>query len=454
MDDGTDDCFNTAIQLWVDGDYESAYREIKHLYIIKHSRALNFVGRMFEFGFAPFEEDAEKAFCLYKMSNNAGSIHGKTNLGRAHFNGVGTAKNKSKGVALWREAAEAEKPLPYAQSMLAWALWNGYGTDENKKEALKFYYKAKNTDIDAMCELGMIYLYEPSQENEFEGLKLLEEAAAIGNERATSFMTAYMDVKELCNKLKLNSSNRPKSDVIASLHKCMQYNITLTDEERNRNVLEYVMYNAKNPQKLKIKHLSNFLLLLAHVIYLREEAPYDEQNICMIVELLEAGITEGIESNADRLYEMTRGKKGHEHPALIVYDKYHALSGSDSHTFSHASQVAKNCRELFPEIGSKNDIFCNALSCADAVALADIIAYSFSAIRVNDLEQWASDNVKDLIAFRTELAINYIQLDGNKSNVSYEQLVDFVSSKFSKSALNNCIKFYNEFDSTEGKETS
>ena len=65
--------------------------------------------------------------------------------------------------------------------------------------------------------------------------------------------------------------------------------------------------------------------------------------------------------------------------------------------------------------------------------------------RFIDLEEWIEKNQENLLGFRKELEHKYIKIDGNTSNVTYQQLVDFVSKPFSKSTLENCIHFYSEY---------
>ena len=322
--------------------------------------------------------------------------------------------------------------------MLAWALWNGYGLDENKEEALEMYRRAKDTDKFAMYELGMIYLFELGQECENEGLKLLLKAAENGNENAKKFMAAYEEAKSLFSEEVRSSNTKTNQSVIAALHKSLQYKIKLSPMEIQQCVLGFITFtnNANTLQSKSVKQLAKYLLLLAHVLYLREEAPDDEQNICMIIELLEAGVTDEIESDADLLYNFTRDKKGDDHTAIQAYDKYHALTGSSD--FSYASQVAKDCRGLFPALGSRDEVSFNIASSDDALIIADILAYSFQAIGVDDIEKWEKANEPDLESFRNELKTFYETKGG--TNVTYKQLSDCVSESFSKTTLEKCMR--------------
>ena len=121
---------------------------------------------------------------------------------------------------------------------------------------------------------------------------------------------------------------------------------------------------------------------------------------------------------------------------------------------SYASQAARNCRKLFPEIGLVSNVYSNTSSCADVVGLADILAYGFNAVGVEDLGKWTSENTEDLINFRIQLAANYIRLNGKISNVSCEQLIDSVTNSFSKSALEKYLAFYIEINPVEEKNDS
>jgi len=385
---------------------------------------------MFEDG-KLFKQDDKKAFDLYEESAKAypPSPQGMVNLGRAFFYGIGTDEDNEMGFSWWKKAAMVENPLLDAQKYYEDALMHKYGKNMSKeKETLEFYRHVRDTNVNTMYKLGMIYLYEPGQEREEEGIELLRKAAEQGNEVARKFMAAYNEAIKLCGELTLLDSNKPKNAVIAALHKSIQSETKLTEEERRHHVLEYITNGTANSQNLTTKQLSSYLLVLAHVLLLYKEAPDNEQNICMIVDLLESGISDEIDSDTDLLYDYFRNQKGIDHSAIRIYGLYHDLTGS------YTSQVAENCRELFPVIGSVNDIFGNAFSCADAAVLADILAYSFNAISVDDFE--------NLIEFRVELATNYIRRNGNTSGVTYEQLLDFVSRPFSKSALGGFHEFF------------
>jgi hypothetical protein len=385
VDNDIENTFNEAIRLVNNSKYKEAYEKIEYMYKNEnhkgHPRALNFVGVMYENGEHPFEQNIEKAIEFYEKSAILDSPQGKQNLGRVCF------------------------------------------------------------------ERAMQCIYNSDSECDKKGLELIKKATEFKHEDSKKFMTAYYEAKKLYETITPLENNKSRKEVVFALHKSIQDRIKILDEERQRSVLEFITYGEKEYQDLTIKQLSKYLLLLAHIIYLHDEAPSEEQNIFMITELLDAGITdyETEKSDIDRLYDMTREKKGNDYLAIKIYDMYHALTGSNSYTSSFASQIAENCRELFHEISSFENVFSNTSSCDDVEILADILFYSFVADGIEDLDNWEKENNKYLIAFRNELVNFYNKLDEKISNVAYEQLLNSVLEPFSKSALEGYIKFYREF---------
>jgi len=100
-------------------------------------------------------------------------------------------------------------------------------------------------------------------------------------------------------------------------------------------------------QTLKAEHY--FLVSLLE--YLHYEAPEDEQNLFMVVEMIEAGIKEGYhKSDLDRLFDMLREKDAN-HIALFHYEKFKSIAGEKVNNF------VASCRKYFSPIGNKGDIF-------------------------------------------------------------------------------------------------
>jgi len=439
-EDGASAIYDLADGYYNEGEYEAAYNVIKDLFHDKDARALNYVGVMYYYGYC-FDADRYRAFELFKESAEAGYPAAMRNLGNHYFYGDYVDKNEPEGVAWYRKAATADPPNPSACYLLAQALQSGRGTTRDIEEAALWYERAGDIP-EAMYQLGMLYLFEPTfQQQQEKALHLIFDAADKEHEDAKKFLEAFEKAKEICSLPTPVHGSFARNALIAALHKSMQAEVEIPLEERYKYVQEFSASAMAISRSVTVKQMSIYLLLLAHVIYLCKEAPHDEQNICMIVELLEAGILgdNDLKSDADRLYDLLRDK-GEEHFALLIYDQYLVLTGS------YASQIAKECRSLFPEIGPSNDVFCNASSCADAEILADILSYSFQATGTDNLEKWTEENAARMLAFRLDLVINYLKLNGKTTGISYEQLLDSLSEPFSKAAIKGCIHFYHEFD--------
>jgi len=427
--------FNKANELYGNEEYEAAYKLIKPLYDLENPRAINFVGSFYAEGHLPFEKDERKAFEHYQEAAEKGSAHGMSFLGQAYFDGIGTESDQQKGIAWWRKAIAAgeegkgdnDQFSPnWTLYTLAWALRNGYG-EKNVEEAISWYKKCKDDVPQAAYELGLIYLFEPGFQQPEAGLQLLREA---GEEDAQKIIAAYEKSNEICSQLEQANGKQTRKVLIAELHKCMQSSVEVSDEEQRRKVAEFVASSANHFNPSSVEQRIFYLLLLAHVIYLRDEAPPDEQNICMIVEILEAGKTDWGESDATRLYNLLR-KKNPDHPALTLYDQHLALAGP------YASQLAVKCKKaLFREVGSVDDVFEDIYSFDDAELLADVLSYSFHPEKYED---WASS----LVNFRSDLAACRMRL--GRKGVKYEDLLKLELKPFSEAVLKTCNKFYNEF---------
>ena len=117
-------------------------------------------------------------------------------------------------------------------------------------------------------------------------------------------------------------------------------------------------------------------LLMSMLEYLYYEAPPDEQNLFMIIELIDAGINvrDG-ESDLERLYNMLR-EKDKNHIALKHYDKFKELAGRDE------QKIFNTCRQHFPVIGNWKNIFKYARNKEDIEMLAVLIMRTFGTYAI------------------------------------------------------------------------
>src|SRR5260221_11917809 len=83
----------------------------------------------------------DKAVRLLQTPRLADNVDAEVEYAIALFNGTGTPKNQTAGVALLPKAARQNSPI--AQNRLAYLLILGVGTPEDKLEGFKWHLVAK-----------------------------------------------------------------------------------------------------------------------------------------------------------------------------------------------------------------------------------------------------------------------------------------------------------------------
>ena len=122
------------------------------------------------------------------------------------------------------------------------------------------------------------------------------------------------------------------------------------DSKKSPDFDKAVVYFLSNISKEDIK-LVEYYLLMSSMEYLYYEAPEDEQNLFMVLELIDAGKKErGCESDLDRLFNMLKEKDA-EHIAVKHYEKFKVIAGD------RVNDIIKSCRKHFSAIGNGLNIF-------------------------------------------------------------------------------------------------
>lgn len=138
---------------------ESENINIDSLYILSkagNAEATYKLAKCFQTGKA-VDMDKCKAFELYEIAKNQGSVLAITELGCLYNYGVGCKRNKKKAFNYYLEAAD--KGELKALSIIAEAYENGNNVKKSKKKAWKFYNKAYNAGLKkAAGEIGYYYL--------------------------------------------------------------------------------------------------------------------------------------------------------------------------------------------------------------------------------------------------------------------------------------------------------
>ena len=148
------------------------------------------------------------------------------------------------------------------------------------------------------------------------------------------------------------------------LHSVMDYTIKAPDFDKE--VTNFLVKINDNPIRL-----AEYYLLMFLVEYLHSQAPSDEQNLFMVVELIAAGKKEGdYDSDLDRLFNMLK-EKDEKHIAVRHYEKFKIAAGGT------INDIIYSCRKHFSIIGTSGNFFKYINNKNDIMVLTRIIMKSF-----------------------------------------------------------------------------
>jgi len=193
-------------------------------------------------------------------------------------------------------------------------------------------------------------------------------------------------------------------------------------------VKNFLLHTGSNPTMLE-----EYYLLMSCLEYLYYEAPDDEQNLFMVIELIDAGIVSeiGEESDLDRLFEMLR-KKDEKHIALCHYEKFKSIAGEK------ANDIFDSCRRHFSAIGCKRNIFRYIIDeDRDIEILAKIIIKTFAENKHNSDELY-----NYLITLYYDSQKNRKPVKDSDININIEQygidkLIEFYAACYDDSGDND-----------------
>jgi len=220
--------------------------------------------------------------------------------------------------------------------------------------------------------------------------------------------------------------------------------------------------------------LAENYLMKAIFLYLYKEAPPNEQNLFMVVELLDAGfatkeqIKNSNETDLDRLMQLL-ARKDENHCAVRYYQKFRQLSAHRS------NDVFKICRSRFPFFVSSNDSFYDlvrnrySVKCLAKNILNNLVGDSSEAsfqkseynllcsvflllIQCRDMNSQnykeASDAMKSLEVLREEIMEARDTLNKKLPHNYYRQFEMNTLDENQINVLNSCVKrlsFFLEF---------
>ncbi|NJM38330.1 MAG: hypothetical protein HC845_10995 [Akkermansiaceae bacterium] len=117
------------------------------------------------------------AFQWFMAAAEEGDLGAKNEVGRAYLEGIGTDQNHALAFQWLSQAAEAKHVRAIGD--LARCYEHGYGVAANLAKAEEFYLQAANLgDLDAMCNIGILYLDGKPANKEAEGAQWLQKAAS------------------------------------------------------------------------------------------------------------------------------------------------------------------------------------------------------------------------------------------------------------------------------------
>jgi len=288
----------------------------------------------------------------------------------------------------YKDAIDNKPDFSLAYSYLGWTYYKK-GEYDIAKEKLNYAIEIKNCAI-AFNGLGAVFfdLAKNNGDEELfkESFKNYAKATNINPKYDAAFNNWKMSLSELAE---LKKDKKPfKNPVVKSAYEdydtrilCAAYerlHLVLGDKQKfpdfDKEVSNFLVHINDNQK------LSEFYLIMSSIEYLNKEAPSDEQNLFMVIELIEAGINEynySNESDLDRLINMLK-EKDTNHIAVRHYDMFHFLAGEK------VNDIIDSCRRHFSAISSNGNMFKYVKNDADIEILAKIIEHTNERWTNND----------------------------------------------------------------------
>jgi uncharacterized protein YrzB (UPF0473 family) len=143
--------------------------------------------------------------------------------------------------------------------------------------------------------------------------------------------------------------------------------------------------------KYKKVTLAERFFLMSLLEYLYDEAPKDEQNLFMVVELIEAGLHEETsESDLERLFQLLEEKYG-QHIAKRHFENFKTQASKEdspdtTEAIKETDAIIKACRKHFAPIGKPDDFFKYFKRERDARIVADLIVTTYNGEPKNSVK--------------------------------------------------------------------
>ena len=178
----------------VDKNTEEAFKWFKKAAELGESSAQLNLGLMYMNG-ALVEKNYEEALFWVRKSAEQGDSDAQTVLGKWYYEETVVKQDYHKALEWFEKAAKQDNAG--ALYMLGSMYYHGIGVGQNHDKAFEYFEKATKQDyqncseafkkdyIEAKYNLGVMYIYgEGTRKNRKEGLRLIKEAAELGNVNA------------------------------------------------------------------------------------------------------------------------------------------------------------------------------------------------------------------------------------------------------------------------------
>ena len=319
------------------------------------------------------------------------AIRFKDNYAYAHYvKGVSHFEKGNYDKALQDFDAAINNKLDYAMAY-AYRGWTHYKQEEydkavedaklaiSKKSNVSFAYNLYGA---ALSQLAVNKKDEELFKDSFQEYK---KAAKINPKNDSAFsnwkitLNDFAELKEDKEPFKKSEVKSAYDDYNTSILYAAfeRLHLVLGDDQKfpdfDKEVNNFLARICNNPT------LAEYYLIISLLEYLNKEAPDDERNLFMVIELIEAGVNEykySNESNLDRLFNMLKEKDAN-HIAVRHYEMFHFLAGEK------VNDVIDSCRKHFSAIGNNANMFKYINNDTDIEILAGIIIRTYNESNVD-----------------------------------------------------------------------
>jgi hypothetical protein len=147
--------YKTGIAAFEAGDFEQAYVVWKPLAENGYAVAQYSLGKLFDRGGDPIEQNPFMAALWYRQAAAQGVAAARNNLAIMYAQGRGVPANAGRAVELWHQAALQDHPM--AQFNLGLSYFNGDGVAANPEVAMQWFIKAAESGVvGAQYAMGQI----------------------------------------------------------------------------------------------------------------------------------------------------------------------------------------------------------------------------------------------------------------------------------------------------------